>query len=367
MLTNAEALEAVSSLFDTFRPEYKGHQNCTDANGTPTGRHAWLLKVWGHNVTIVTDAAFPNSRPNAYIANYDVTLNLPHVESDGRLCLNKTDISTDPAEAARQVLAEVLELLEAHQTGTEDDDLKEDFSNYWSQRADVGGPALSLLYEEGAATGRYLLVGDEAFAFATKAAMLRWWGNRTEEAPRHTNAAHFINLKNIPLPSEFPTSPASLLQLLESHATDGGGETMLIALGQVPNGMLLVLVGTAPSGRRQFAGVRLVKSVPPQRNGSRGKPRLKLRPKDRLRLDELLGHYSIQRLRTSRLDSSSTRSVINLTELANKRVVVVGCGALGSGIVRLLAKAGVERLDLVDQETLGWENVRRHELERFPD
>ena len=361
MLTNAQAIEAVSALFESFRPEYKGHRSFEDAKGRPTGSHVWIFEVWGHDLTIVTDSAFPYSRPNAVIVNYDPTRNLPHIEQTGRLCLTKVEFSTDPVEAARQVLAEALELLEAHQTGTEDDDLKEDFTNYWGQYADVRSPALSLLYEDGVSTGSYLLLGDEMFAFGSKAQMLRWWENRTGGAPRHTNAVHFIELKKFPLPSEFPTDPAGLLRLLKTHAVDAG-HAMVEALSQVPNGILLVLVGTTPSGRRQLAGVRLLKTLPPQKNGSRRKKRLILRPGDIVDISDLLTHYTIQRLRTTRLDSSASRSVIALTNLANRRVIVVGCGAVGAGVARLLGKAGVGRLDLVDPETLGWENIRRHEL-----
>jgi ThiF family/Prokaryotic E2 family B len=361
MHTIAQAIDAVSALFEACRPEYKEHRACEEAKGRPTGRHVWLFEVWGHRLSIMADAAFPYSRLTAYIVNYDVKRNLPHVELDGRLCLTNVEFSTDPAYSARQVLAEALELLEAHQTGTEDYDLKEDFTNYWNQRADVGSPTLSLLHEEGTSMGRYLLLGDEIFAFVSKQAMLRWYENRNGATPKHTNAAWFIELKRFPLPSEFPTDPRSLLSLLQTHAADGG-EAMLKALSQVPNGFVLVLVATAPSGGHQFAGVRLLKTQPPQKNGSRRKTTLKLRPGAIVDLGDLLAHYTIQRLRTSRLDSSGSRCVIALTDLADKRVVVVGCGAVGSGVARLLAKAGVGRLDLVDHETLGWENIRRHEL-----
>ncbi|KUM26720.1 hypothetical protein AU467_20585 [Mesorhizobium loti] len=361
MLTIVAAIDAVSALFETYRPQYAGYRVCEDAKGRPTGRHMWLFEVWGYNLSIVADIAFPYSRPNVYINNYDASRNLPHVEVDGRLCLTKVEFSTDPADAARQVLAEALELLETHQTGAEDHDLQEDFTNYWNQHADVAGPALSLLYQVRASRGSYVLAGDEVFAFASKELMIRWWANRNGGPPRHTNAAFFIELKQFPLPSEFPADPESLLELLQTHAIDGG-EAMLKALSTVPNGVVLVLVGIAPSGHHQFAGVRLLKTLPPQKDGSRRKPALKLRPGATIAVGDLLGHYTIQRLRTSLLDSSASRSIIALADLADKRVVVVGCGAVGAGVARLLAKAGVGRLDLIDHENLGWENIRRHEL-----
>lgn len=361
MLTNEEAIGAVSSLFETFRPEYRGNRAGTDANGRPTGCNLWLFEVWERGLAIVTDLAFPYSRPNAYITNYDPALDLPHVELDGRLCLTKVEFSTDPAESARQVLAEALELLQAHQTGAEDNDLREDFSNYWNQRADTNSPDLSVLHEVGAVKGRYVLADKTIFAFASNVAMLRWWENRTDATPRHTNATHYIELNKLPKPSMFPSNPASLLELLQTHSADGG-ERMLGALNQLPKGTVLVLVGTAPSGRRVFAGVRLIRTTPPQKKGSRQKPRVRLRRGDVVTAGTLFEHYSMQRLRTSRLDSAASRSLIDVPGLEGKRVIVVGCGAIGGGVSRFLAKAGVGRFDLVDRELLGWENIRRHEL-----
>lgn len=361
MQTNAEAIEAVSALFETFRPEYRGDRAWTDANGRSAGRHLWVFEVWGCEIGIVTDMTFPYSRPNAYILNYDAALDLPHVELDGRLCLTKVEFSLNPAAAARQVLAEALELLQAHQTGVEDDDLKEDFSNYWSQRADVGSPALSVLYEQGAVTGRYVMVGGSIYAFASKSAMLRWWENRTDAAPRETNAAHFVDLARFPKPSAFPSDPVGLLEMLKTHSTDGYAQ-ISAALTQSPKNTLIVLVG-APSGdRRVFAGVRLFKTSRYQEKGSRLKPKSRRRHGDLTPLDDLLKQYVIQRLRTSRLDSAASRSVIKSHDLAGTRVVLVGCGAIGGGVARLFAKAGVGRIDLVDPELLGWENIRRHEL-----
>jgi ThiF family len=271
------------------------------------------------------------------------------------------EFSTDPAESARQVLAEALELLQAHEMGTEDDDLKEDFTNYWNQSVDTGSPPLSIIYEDSMSIGSYLATSNELFAFSSKEAMFRWWNNRNGATLKQTNAAHFIKLKTFPLPSEFPDDAEDFLKLLESHAVDAG-EAILKALSQIPNGAVFVLVAVAPSGSAQFAGGRLLRTQPAQKKGFRSKKALKLRPGASVRVSDLLTHYTFQRLRTSRLDNSASRSVIDPTSLSEKRVILVGCGAIGAGVARLLAKAGIGRLDLVDPETLGWENIRRHEL-----
>lgn len=48
--------------------------------------------------------------------------------------------------------------------------------------------------------------------------------------------------------------------------------------------------------------------------------------------------------------------------LSNKRVAVVGCGALGAAIARLLAEAGLGRFILVDPDSLLPHNTSRHAL-----
>ncbi|MBA8880863.1 molybdopterin/thiamine biosynthesis adenylyltransferase [Phyllobacterium myrsinacearum] len=264
-------------------------------------------------------------------------------------------------ESARQVLAEALELLEAHETGAEEEDLREDFTTYWNQREFGGGPALALLYQEGATTGACVSTVDEVFAFGNKRSMMRWWENRTGHGPRFCNAAHFINLRSFPHPSSFPTDGPSLITFLDKFTHDGSSR-VFAALSSFPRASLFILVGQTPLGRTQFAGLRLVKREPLRKDGFRHKKRVKLNLEGKIARHQLMASYGLQRLRTSRLDSASTRATIDIGKLIHKKVILVGCGALGSGIARMLAKAGIGKLTLVDGELLGWENIRRHEL-----
>ena len=49
--------------------------------------------------------------------------------------------------------------------------------------------------------------------------------------------------------------------------------------------------------------------------------------------------------------------------LADKRVAVLGCGSMGSKIATMLARAGVKKFDLVDDDILGADNLVRHDLD----
>lgn len=48
--------------------------------------------------------------------------------------------------------------------------------------------------------------------------------------------------------------------------------------------------------------------------------------------------------------------------LLGKKAAVVGCGAIGSLVARLLAQAGIRELILIDPDKMQWENVGRHSL-----
>ncbi|MEZ2352221.1 ThiF family adenylyltransferase [Caballeronia sp. RCC_10] len=51
-----------------------------------------------------------------------------------------------------------------------------------------------------------------------------------------------------------------------------------------------------------------------------------------------------------------------LSERRGKRVLLLGCGSLGSPLAKALARSGIGRLDIVDSQLMGVENTCRHEL-----
>ena len=50
--------------------------------------------------------------------------------------------------------------------------------------------------------------------------------------------------------------------------------------------------------------------------------------------------------------------------LAEKYVVIAGCGSVGGPVAQQLAMAGVGQSTLVDPETLTWSNIGRHPLDQ---
>jgi tRNA A37 threonylcarbamoyladenosine dehydratase len=46
-----------------------------------------------------------------------------------------------------------------------------------------------------------------------------------------------------------------------------------------------------------------------------------------------------------------------MSALAQKKITLIGCGALGSEVANMLAKAGLQQLVLVDGDLLDWDNI----------
>ncbi|WP_439366386.1 ThiF family adenylyltransferase [Bradyrhizobium sp. DASA03005] len=171
-----------------------------------------------------------------------------------------------------------------------------------------------------------------------------------------------ISIDPLPAPSRYPDSAAELWALVRTRS-QGGTDLLARLMANTPMEGFVVLAGIAPSGREHYAGLRIRR--PLDRSGQPIKRRAMRegieRTEDPTRT--LFERFKVERLPTDRLDAGSTRLPEGVQrEMSAAKVVVVGCGALGSGVARMLAQAGVEHLSLVDPEKLGWENIRRHEL-----
>jgi len=146
----------------------------------------------------------------------------------------------------------------------------------------------------------------------------------------------------------------------DSNVSD---RTLARAIANDPKEAFVVLAGKVASGREHYAAMRLRR--PLDRGGQPLRRRAMRKGIEEVEdpIRSLFGRLKLQRLVTQRMDSSSSRLPEGVQrQIAAAKIIVVGCGALGSGVARMLAQAGVEHLHLVDPEKLGWENIRRHEL-----
>ncbi|MFT3940333.1 ThiF family adenylyltransferase [Rhodopseudomonas sp.] len=326
----------------------------------------WRLKWRGRELEIQVDGDFPFSAPTVYLLGYTRAHAQPHVEHDGKLCLGVDPV---PGEAVRTIqasLAAAFQLLTENESRKHEDDFREDFGLYWLNWATsheleakvVPAPEWNL----GTTFGLLIRTANQIFVFPTKADAERFWINRTDNPPKKVKSALVIPIQPLPAPDRYPATTAELWSLVEARSPDGTQAlTQLIA--NDPFECFVILSGLVPSGREHFATLRLRR---PERAPGQPLHRRAMREHIKRSDDPERAHferYLVERLATSRLDSASTRLLgPPRRQLSVAKVVIVGCGSLGSGVARLLAQSGVEYLWLVDPDTLGWENIRRHHL-----
>ncbi len=346
--------------FNTLGKSYKGQLPAGDPL-LAGNRAGWLVLTRNRELAVVVDEAFPFTRPRVYLrGDHDP---MPHVEANGRLCLDNPEIPSDPQSAVREALRHARNLLNDIDKGVEDGDFAEDFTLYWHQSVGPGRRARLLLSDIPRSTIISTCATPAAvYGFASGDSARQWWSHRFNDHLRKTRHGAVILLDQLPHPDQYPSTGGELWDLIAARSRDGI-EVLVGLLKQTPKSLLVALAGVSPNGRRHAVGILMERPVDQQgrtvnrRVIEHGYARGGTPPR------VLCGRLLLKRLVTENLDAASTRlPYLERDRLAAARVAIIGCGALGSGVTRLLAKSGVGHFILVDPETLGWENIRRHQL-----
>lgn len=282
------------------------------------------------------------------------------------MCLAGKPVPSDRLRTIQAALAGAFQLLAENETKKHDDDFREDFGLYWltwASRADLYVRILP--GSEGARKpmlGATALSDGQDFVFSSKADAARFWTNLKGRAPEGLKSTPIISIDPLPAPDRYPATAAELWALVEARS-QGGTDLLARLMTNDPKEAFVILAGTAPSGREHYAAMRIRRPL-----DRAGRPLKRRAMRDGVSWAEdptrtLFERFRLERLVTDRLDGSSTRLPEGVQrDMSAAKIVVVGCGALGSGVARMLSQAGAEHLHLVDPENLGWENIRRHEL-----
>jgi hypothetical protein len=327
----------------------------------------WRLLWRGRELEIQVDADFPFSVPRAYLVGYSRAKAEPHVEKDGKLCLATKAVPGDRLRTVQAVVADVVQLLTDNETRKHDDDFRDDFGLYWLSWATRGDTRVEVLPGPDGASKTILgravtTINGRTLVFPDKAEATKVWKNLTGAPPLALRETPVIAIDPLPAPDRYPETAEELWALVEARSHDGVGLLKRL-MNNSPKEALVVLAGKAPSGREHYAAVHLRR--PLDRGGkplNRRTMRKDIEPsKETART--VFARFKLDRVFTQRMDSSTSRLPEGVRhQITGAKVIIAGCGALGSGVARMLAQAGVDHLRLVDPEDLGWENIRRHEL-----
>lgn len=356
--------EEIDEWFESLGEPFQGRIPDDHVLIKAYGGHGWRVRTMGKDVVVLADRNFPYSKPQAIVENYDRNDPQPHAEplpkfeNMARLCLRTSASPSEPLEAIKLAFSDARGLLKANEIGTEDHDFDADFGAYWRHYlpADFRQAKLHGLSNAPAGTGVFIYRDKTYYCFPNKASLQHWHEHQGYPYIRDMPRFPIIDLTRLPRPERYARDSDTFLKMLKRY-TAGGLEIVGDMLRAGPSRLPIVFSGTKGDGNLVKVAVELV-----LRRDQRGRPPLKARVHSKLTDTEVIALYDIAPLDTQYLDAALTRLPNSAVATMMKKVAIIGCGALGSGIAVMLAKAGVFRFILVDPELLDWENVRRHEL-----
>jgi len=344
------------------------------AQERPQKHRGRLLEWEGHviDARINLPNEFPWVPPEVFLDRVALPRRIPHVESNGKLCLvragslldggNPEGLVLDALDRARAVVRRGLE-------GSNDGDFVTEFIAYWDDGADYdawsicdlmrsAGPLYTGQLEDSLVSDTRLLVADEATSGGA-------WASRLGRRLSNAGAAYYLPLASPLSPPEFGERLhlASFCEILEKHASSAafGALKSWLKSAPLPARLLISMPVPTPSSPKTAFMVTLPSVSEAELRITRRGWREGKGPTERE--IGLRRHRRLLRGRVRRADAAYLLPRTGETAgMLTKRVTIIGCGAIGSHLAGLLAAAGVGRLELVDKEMLARENVHRHAL-----
>lgn len=311
-------------------------------------------------ITVLLGADFPAALPTVALTR-NPSKRVPHVSNSGVVCFDRSSGLVidrhDPAGVVRQSLGRALEILEAGLSGRNHQDFITEFKPTWRDIAPESptAHAFSLVEPQGQVRiihASYSQRGEggtaELTCFLETPDDLKCWGQAIFGKEPQVRCAAFVPLR---APVRFRPPPhgrawasSDVRDFLEANLDRGSWlalrdilrlETRLPVLISVP----------------RDADSQALVAIEPR--GAIGKHPLIGRQDAQPPL-----FHTVTRLDRGYLLPRGGAGV----DPADKRVLVVGCGSLGSRVAELLGAAGVGRLTLVDPDIITTDNLYRHLL-----
>lgn len=323
------------------------------------GRWAELRPPAGaYKFEVSLPKAFPDELPEVYVADYkSIKEPLPHLEHTGKVCIAPSggvliDV-TRPREVVKQAIEQARRAIEDAAKNTVNGDLQREFLAYWdSDEKDK----FSMVGSLPAAEGEFLVLNAASgglfqHLLAPTPEEAKAWAIRAGLTPKMTYKAYHLPLTKALIPPRFDDrwTTKQFFERLSAEGIDSDAALLwILEQPRLPLDLILSMPGTSGN---IAVGVRFYPQIGPVKEATAG-DYLKTHP------DAPAKRLSVKRLDADFLLSRGG----GIPPLIGKTVVLVGCGAVGSQVAKLLALLGVGALHLADPETLGEENIHRHLL-----
>ena len=325
-------------------------------NGVSNG---WSLEVGETKLQVLLDGGFPYNPPIVALPDESKILVWPHVEAGGKLCVMPPQTTTDALQATSVVeayVSEAVALIGRCERGENIDDFKTEFLSYWELSLMAHAPLCrSVVAPNGPSriirVWRAVKNGVRIRTFADTDEELSQWleHSRVGKNAKIFQDAILLWCSQPLLPNEYPSNAADIATMLRASGLEAD---VLDKMNDSQSG-LDVLIGAPSSNGTCFAVFELpaldVKGAQKGFRPGRVPP-------------ERIAQFAQSATRPGRRGSVTRADKAWIhgrdrdpaaVSLSEKLVTVVGCGALGGSIARILAQSGIGSFHLIDGRRLG--------------
>lgn len=331
---------------------------------------AWEITLETKEGTVIAEIllpeTFPSSLPKIRVKPAGkFRFAIPHVNEDGSLCIT-TNAAAVHVAAPEQAIDFVLSQARAIMESPKDSDFEAEFFSYWQNYGGAGGHVLVLTPESEIPKHAFCLFDDTHKILAADEERLRGWCKRagkSETSIRWIGQVERVDLPDRVPPSRFPRNVGDLLELIGPHA-EKLVEDIQNHLSWRTGDFLVTLRLPTATGHIDAAASFSGHAAGRNKEISKGF-RLGNIPWDiiKRRASAQTVGAPVIRLGVQSVHPQHIRTRGgNGIDFSTKRVAVVGCGSLGGYVAHMLARMGVGRLLLIDNDTLSWDNAGRHVL-----
>lgn len=303
---------------------------------------------------------FPRHKPTFFFENRNEHDYIPHIESDGAICYTRDENLVLDASNPVGVLSQTFEMAIATLTGgfsgKNHDDFLNEFESYWIQL-----PGAVIIYanieltekvetikigkhkiEEGK-TPLYFAVSDTQERVNSIERFLK-----IDKNPPLANAIYIPLEKGLQVSVPQPNKGLSIefiRELIFGNISDKNKKLLITLLTKYKRQEEFLLIGIPqPNGNKALVGIRL--------NGGTGGDHI-LMEKDNT--------AKIKPLHVQRLDKEfMLKRGGNGQQFTDKRILLIGGGAVGGFIADELVRSTFLNIDIIDKDELRTENCYRH-------
>lgn len=343
---------------------YRGH-------GAVAGwRHHIEFPDRVRRLDVLVTAGFPFVPARVALVDRPEFLTWPHVEKDGLLCVlpsHATVSVDDPFGAIVGLLNMAREMIGGFgEIGAVEAEFRAEFLSYWSNSAEKLEPPL-LSVTDPAPPSRVIKVweGSKRIVIGDQADQLdAWLANLYPAMPSFERRLHdgiLVWLDQVPLPSEYPRTAKDIYALVAEHGLSddldrlacAGRDRIFVALGAATENGPAIVASVVKRPRISRDSDPITRGFRPSRMPAQ------------ILNARLFGPAPIGKALVERADGSWIHGRGHderFAKLRSATVAVLGCGSVGAPVAVNLARAGVGKLILVDQQKIEAANIGRHSL-----